>query len=37
MINDQIDEITHSINEAKFSRGGENWSIKQMEEIQKKV
>ena len=36
MINDQIDEITHSINEAKFSRG-ENWSIKQMEKFKKSL
>lgn len=36
MINDQIDEITHSINEAKSLRG-ENWSIKQMEKFKKSL
>lgn len=34
MINNQIDEITYSIEEAKSSRG-ENWSIKQMEKFKK--
>lgn len=34
MLNDQINEITHSIAEAKSSRG-ENWSIKQMEKFKK--
>lgn len=34
MMNDQIFEITNSIDEAKSSRG-ENWSIKQMEKFKK--
>lgn len=36
MINNQIDEITYSIDEAKASRG-ENWSIKQMEKFKKNL
>lgn len=36
MLNDQINEITYSIAEAKSSRG-ENWSIKQMEKFKKNL
>lgn len=36
MLNDQINEITCSIAEAKSSRG-ENWSIKQMEKFKKNL